>query len=530
MKESIKSRFTSASVAVDSILETARECAAYTDPTVLPPEDHQDTERMPEAYTAIGREAVMSLSGKLVGAMYPADTPWFLLELPPHVVNDPDANLEAIRDATQRLMATEITAQSLLESAGIAAKYQRRPHGFSTQKLASLRQLVVTGDSLERIGSDYRIRVYRRDQYVTRRDDAGDVLYHITKESIDPFSLTDEEFAKAKLNRDDLMEKQAAERMVDLYTLCEWQPSENHWSIKQEVNDEIIGESTEKVTPYISTAFDLSPGEHYGRGMVEKYLPTFRTLNRLEKLRLDQLGIMAKVMPLIDHGSMTNENDLAQETGTPLRATVKDGKAQDVGFLGFGNIAEHRSLVEGILQHEQKIKSGFMMLGPSVRDSERTTAFEVRTNASELNEQLGGLYIPITEQQHVPTIRRVLHQMRRDRKYGRITPDNLTEIRSMTGMSAVVRDRKRQALLEMTQVASVLGPEAMEGLNAGVVFNAIMRYGGINEPGAVRTEEEKAAIRQQQVALETQQAAQQAAVNVGQEAATQLAERAIGAQ
>src|SRR5690606_30059423 len=134
-----------------------------------------------------------------------------------------------------------------LESAGGRAEMRGRLSGFHSAKLRSLNQLLITGDTLEMMQDDFRIRVYRRDHYTTRRDGVGDVLYHTIVEEIDPLALSpdsDELLAKqleaVGLDRADLEDKSPADRLAKLYTHVRWNPLSKKWTVEQEINQKLL--------------------------------------------------------------------------------------------------------------------------------------------------------------------------------------------------------------------------------------------------------------------------------------------------
>jgi hypothetical protein len=441
--------------------------------------------------------------GRVIAEGFPPGSPWFQLVLPARVQNDPRVPAEQIQQLNQFLMLMELIIQGTLETAGLKPSDQRRPGGFLSQKRKSLTQLIVTGDTLERLDDDYRLRVFRRDQYVTKRDSNGDVLYHVTKETIDPLGLDSDMATRSGLDLTKLPEMSVKERMVPLYTSVEWQPVTGRWAISQEINGRTINESDETVSPYFATPFKLAPDEDYGRGMVELYLGSIRSLNTLHKRRLEILGIMSKVVPVIDHGSPTRPRDLTQDSGKPIYGRVRDGKIQDLGFLGYPNIAEHNSLVHGIDDLSRKIGLAFLVESASTRDAERVTAFERRRNAMEINGALGGMYTTIMDHQHLPLLRRAIQRLRVDRALPPI-PDDMFEVRSLTGLNSIVRDAKAQSLLEFAQVASLLGPEAQAKIDTGVLMDTYARYRSIYEPGLIKSAKQIAAEQQQAINAQAQ--------------------------
>ena len=488
------------------ILEVARECSALSDPSVLPLIGQVSTDKLPESYQSDAAYAVLNMVGRVIAEGFPPGSPWFQLVLPARVQNDPTIPPEQIHELNRWLMLMELIIQGTLETAGLKPEDQRRPGGFLSQKRKSITQLIVTGDTLERLDDDYRLRVFRRDQYITKRDSNGDVLYHVTKEMVDPLGLDSEVVSASGLDLHKLPDTPVMERMVPLYTNVEWQPVSKRWLIEQEVNGRVVNDSDESVSPYFATPFKLAPDEDYGRGMVELYLGCIRSLDTLHKRRLEILGIMSRVVPAIDHGSPTRERDLLQPSGKPIRARVRQGVIEDIAFLGYGNIAEHASLVQGIEDMSRKLALAFLVESASSRDAERVTAFERRRNAMEINGALGGMYTTIMDHQHLPLLRRCIQQLRRDRALPSI-PSNMFEVRSLTGLNSVIRESKAAALLEFAQVASLLGPESAARIDTGVLLDTYLRYRSLYEPGLVKSEKKLAQERQQAINAQAQQEA-----------------------
>ncbi|MDF1700814.1 MAG: portal protein [Planctomycetota bacterium] len=507
-----------------AILDVARECAALTDPPVLPPEGQTATSSLPESYQSIGSYAVLSMVGRMLSELYPPGFPWFQLSMRPEIRYNVQSDPEELRGLSEILMLTELQVQATLESSGIRPNDNSSPAGFLTQKVKSLRQLIVTGDTLERLDDDFRIRVYRRDQYVTKRDSRGDVLYHITREMVDPLSLTEDQQSASGLDIAKMRELPADKRMHPLYTSVDWQPESKVWHISQEIDGNVINESDEDVSPYFGTPFRLAPDEDYGRGHVELNIGNLRSNNTLEKRLLDIHSIMSKAVPVIDHGSPTREHHLTLETGVPIRAKVRDGKIQDIAFLGYGNIAEHRSLMDGIERKTRELAQAFLVESASSRDAERVTAFERRRNAQELNSAIGGVYPSISDSQHVPMLRRAIYVLN---KKG-ILPskkldESIYEIRSLTGLTAIVRDQKAQSLLDLAQVAQALGPEALQQIDMGVLMETFLTYRSIYEPGLKLTPEQIAERQQAEQANQAQAAMVEAGANTaGQIAVEQV--------
>lgn len=498
-----------------SVLDRCRTAAALSKPWVLPPEGHTEDSRLPENYQSIGSRGITNLEGKILLALYPPETPWFKLQLAAQIRYDPTIPDEDKQEVEQALYLQELTILSVLESASLRGTQRGSRTGFRSRKRAALTQVLVTGDVLEQLTDDYRLKVFRRDQYVTKRDSSGDVLYHIVKEQIDPLSLTDEQLGRADLDRGELQEKPVMDRVTPIYTRTEWQPQSKVWKVEQEVNGHLVNESEEKVSQFFSTPFELAGGEDYGRGFMEQNLGDFRSLDELELRRLDLLALASKALVAIDEGSSTRDRDIAKPSGSVIRCRVKNGVPEDVAMLSFAQVREFSMLTEGIRDKTENLGKAMLLETSAVRDSERTTAFEVsRMTIRELEGALGGLYAPMAENQQVPLLRRAIHQMKRD-KIILPLPEEHVDIMALTGLAALSRAAKAQNLMEFTDVVAKIGDTALAKINTDVLVDVMARYKGIDEPGLVKSAEQMQQEQQAAMAAQAQMAAAEKAIDVG---------------
>lgn len=488
-----------------SILQRARRCAELSKPHYLPPENQDATDELPENYQSLVARGVSNMEGRLLTALFPPGTPWF--ELAPTAKTLGELDPDQAMQVRGELFRLELLILAAIEEG--SGKQRRRAAGrssFYTAKRTALGLCLVTGDVLEHLDDDYRLRVFRRDQYVTRRDSAGDVLYHIVREKIDPLTLTDEQLDTAGLDPSDLADKHIAERMVDIYTRCQWQPRDRTWLIEQEVNGEIVNESVEPVTPYLSTPFELAPGEDYGRGFCEQNYGNIRSYDELSLRTLQFAEINSKIHPTMDYASEVLESDLAKPSGTPLRARVEGGQIQDVGFLRVDKLGDFRVVGEVRESLRAELSQSMLLGSEVVRDSERTTAFEVQTiSLQELQGALGGMYAAIAERQQVPLLDRVMFQMTRDKLIPRL-PEEAVTPRVLTGIAALQRQEEWRKVAVVVDAIRNIDPE-LRTLDARTLGRMAERLIGLREP---ITKSDEQIERERQDALR-EQAAMQAA-------------------
>lgn len=525
--ETIASRYAAMRGQCENIMQRVRECSALTLPWLVPPLEHQPDQKLPEPFNSLGAEACGSLGGRLLSSILPSQLPWFKLEMDARLRLDPDVPGDVKNGIAQNLFRQEVLLQGLLESSNLFTTKNRYSRGFRTQMRSVLDQVIVTGDSLFMLTDDYRIVVFRRDQYVTKRDNCGDVLCHVIKESKYGPALTDEQLSKAKLSRESLNKEAYERRMVDLYTLVEWDSRDDKWTWTQEVNGQEVNSGEDKIGRYFSVPLDLAPGDDYGRGMVERHLGEVRTTNELEQRLLEFAGLASMGLVAKDYDSLTEDEDFQKEPGSTIRCRVSGGEVQDAAIFKANNYADMKQVDALAERKEQRLSRRFLMQSGAVRDSERTTAFEIaRITIAELDSAVGGLYAPLSDAMQAPLLARLYAQAERDKLIPRLSEAQrkIVSTKFLTGAAALAAQAKAQRLVEFTQFVRELTPSQQERINEAVLFDALARYQGVDEPGLVRTDAELQAMRQQQAQVEAQQAAQiqgsQLAANVVESALT----------
>lgn len=482
-------------------LERARLCAALTDPPILPPIGQTPDSKLPENYQSVGSRGAMTMEGKFVAFTWTPGIPWFHLDVRPDILYDPSIPPADIQRAQQTLYLHELLIQSVLESSGMSLGGNNRggTMGFLTGKRDSIAQTIVTGDALEMMTKDYRLKVFRRDQYVTCRDSGKDVLYHTVKECIDPKSLPEEQQQKAKFTTD-LLNKSVKDRKVDIYTHCEWQPESKTWVIKQECNGWEIATSEEPVSSFFSTPFRLVAGENYGRGFVELNLGDLRSLNTLSLRELEFAAQASKFVPVRDYTSETRIEDLSKPSGEPISARVVSGVVQDLAFLQTNKGADFAIVFQKSMQLRKDLGTAFLMDADTIPQKERVTAAQVNRLGQELDAATGGASGPIADSQQTHTLARTVYQLNRDALLPKL-PEKAVRFRVTTGIAALGRAANANKLLTFAQTIAPF-PGLLARIDEGVFLNVLARYQNIYEPGLIKTDEQVA--KDQQLALDQQ--------------------------
>jgi hypothetical protein len=508
MNGRIKSFYTSLNSKRQTLLDRARFCSSLTKPWVLPPDGMSDGDTLPEPFSSLAARGITNLEGRLLLALYPPGRPFFALRMASQLEYDETVDPAAKQQIEQALFLQEMTMQATLESAYTGSRGgNRRRSGFRSRKRQALTQLLVTGDVLEQLTDDYRIKVFRRDQYCTKRDSSGDVLCHAIVEQIDPMTLTDAELEACDMRREDIAGKYPSDRLEDIHTLCEWNPVTQRWVIEQEIHGHVIRMSEDAVSPYMATAYELAPGESYGRGLVELNLGDIRSMNELTMSILDFSATASKQLFCVDYNSQVRPQDLAQPTGSVIQARVQSGQVTDVSLLRADKLADFQVTANTRDSIRKDLATVMLMESEATPQGERVTAFQVQRVASELEGALGGVFAPIADSQQVPLVERLMFQMKRDRILPAI-PDDTVEIETLTGIAALSREADSGRMMQVLQMMTQLGPEVMQRVDTTVLVDLLMRQAGVYEPGLLKSPEQ---LQQEQQAAMQQQMAQQAA-------------------
>ena len=201
----------------------------------------------------------------------------------------------------------------------------------------------------------------------------------------------------------------------------------------------------------------------------------------------------AKVVFLVSPSSTTKPKTIA-DAGN---GAIVQGRPDDVGVIQVGKTADFRTAAEQMSTLERRISEAFLVL--QVRQSERTTAEEVRLTQMELEQQLGGLFSLLTVEFLIPYLNRTLHMLQRTNQLPKI-PKDVVRPQIVAGVNALGRGQDQQSLVQFAQtLAQTMGPEIMaKFLDPGEYVKRLAAAQGIDVLNLVKTPETMQAEAQQQ--------------------------------
>ncbi len=473
-------------------LEEARQASELTLPYLLRGHEEHMTgmKQLKTPYQSVGAKGVVTLASKLMLALLPVQTSFFKLQLdesqlgediPPEMKSELDLSFAKIE---------RIILESISASDDRVAVHQALLH------------LVVAGNALVYM-SKHGLKVYPLNRYVVERDGNGQVIEIVTKESISKH-LIQNQLPKEILDKNN--DEDTNNEDVSVYTHIKRDNNRFIWH--QEVNDSILKESKGKapvgINPWIPLRFNTVDGEGYGRGRVGQFIGDLKSLEGLSQALVEGSAAAAKVVFTVSPSSTTKPSTLAQAGN----GAIIQGRPDDIGVIQVGKTADFRTAYEMTSQLERRLSDAFLVL--NIRQSERTTAEEVRMTQFELESQLGGLFSLLTVDFLVPYLNRKLNDAQRKGEIPKI-PKNIVKPTIVAGINALGRGQDRESLGQFLQIlAQTLGPEAIATfINTDEVIKRLAAAQGIDVLNLVRSmqevQQEQAAMQQQQMQMQEAQ-------------------------
>ena len=472
----------------EQFLNVAYECAELTIPTLLMRNEGDALyNSFQTPWQSVGAKGVTTLSSKLMLGLLPPSTSFFKLQL-----DDSNLGVEIPAEAKSELDLSFAKIERMIMDS-IAASTDR------VQIFAALKHLVVTGNALVYMAKD-GMKVYPLNRYVVERDGNGNVVEIVTKERVSKKLLGLPELDDDGVN-DDSKGDYKGTKDVDVYTCVKL--SSNGWRWHQEANDTILPDSVGKApsdkTPWLPLRFVTVDGEDYGRSRVEEFLGDLKSLEALMQAIVEGSAAAAKVVFTVSPSSTTKPASLANAGN----GAIIQGRPDDIGVVQVGKTADFQTAYQMINMLEKRLAEAFLVL--SVRQSERTTAEEVRMTQMELERQLGGLFSLLTTEFLIPYLNRTMHTLTRAKKIPSV-PSNLVKPTIVAGINALGRGQDRDALVQfITTIAQTMGPEALaQYMNPDEAIKRLAAAQGIDILNLVKSMDER--NQEQEQAMQAQQA------------------------
>lgn len=491
-------------------LDTAREVARLTIPSLMPPNGHNSYTKLRVGHQSFGARALNTLSSKLVLTLLPTNRPMHRTDIDEisigKLAQEPGAKAE-IQDSLakyDRALHTHVEASQLRHKTNEA-----------------MLQALAAGTVVLHMQDERKVRIHKLDSFVQTLDGTGTLLELIIREHVAPETLSAEVREACKvLDRPAHPTKQTD--LVEVYTGVLLQ--DGKYTVHQEINDVMVPESDGSykpdALPFLSLRLIAVDGESYGRSYCESYLGDLISLENHTKSLNEGAILSSKYIFFLGHQATVSPKQLqAAKNGAVLRGTAADVTTFRVDKANDMSISQN--VASAI---ETRLSFAFLMHTAIQRQGERVTAEEIRVMARELEEGLGGMYSLLSQEFQLPMIRIYRSILERQKKLPAL-PKDIVSVKIVTGLEALGRGQDVDQLQMFLQDASVFGQEAFAMLDMREVLIRLAVARGIDTSDLVKTRDQ---LLQEQQQTMMQQMAQQAGPGVIQDAAGRMMDQGMG--
>ena len=483
--ETARQRYSKLASGRTNFLDIALECSRLTIPTLLMHDEGEQTphSRFKTPWQSVGAKGVVTLASKLMLGLLPPSTTFFKLQL-----DDSKLGVEIPTEQKSEMDLSFAKIERMIMDS-IAASTDR------VQIFSAIKHLVVTGNALLYMAKD-GIKMYPINRYVVERDGNGNVTEIVTRERVSRKILGEEFQLPPKL---DVVDSSTGghDKDVDVYT-CVKKNKKGGWYWHQEADDRMLpgsdGKAPKDKSPWLPLRFVTVDGEDYGRSRVEEFLGDLKSLEALMQALVEGSAASAKVIFTVSPSSTTKPASLANASN----GAIIQGRPDDIGVVQVGKQADFRTAFDLAGVIEKRLAEAFLVM--NVRQSERTTAEEVRMTQMELEQQLGGLFSLLTTEFLIPYLDRKMHTLTVSKKIPSL-PKGLVNIQIVAGINALGRGQDRESLITFIQtVAQTLGPEAlMQFVNADEAIKRLATAQGIDVLNLIKSADERKAMQDDQL-------------------------------
>ena len=520
-----RTRYDRLSSSRSQFLNAARQASELTLPYLIREDEHttRSAVKLTTPWQSIGAKGVVTLASKLMLALLPPQTSFFKLQV--NDINLPEDLGPEIRSELDLSFAKveRTVMESIAESGDRVVVHQ------------ALKHLVVAGNALIFMSKD-GLKLYPLSRYVVDRDGNGNVIEIVTKETISKKLIKQFYPEYQDKFESSVIDDHAHIPMDECVIYTHVKRDNNRWVWHQELDDQILPKSQGKApldaNPWLVLRFNHVDGEVYGRGRVEEFLGDLKSLEALSQAIVEGSAAAAKVVFTVSPSSTTKPQTLAKAGN----GAIIQGRPEDIGVVQVGKTADFSTAYQMIGSLTQRLNEAFLIL--NVRDSERTTAEEVRMTQLELEQQLGGLFSLLTVEFLVPYLNRKLNVAQKTGDIPRLPQGGIVRPTIVAGINALGRGQDRESLSQfLTVIAQTMGPDAIaQYINPDEVIKRLAASSGIDVLNLVKSvqelqAEQEQAMAQQQAMLQQQQAPQMAAVEQKQaQTEMQMAQQAAQQQ
>lgn len=506
----------------EHVLDRARVHASYTLPRLLEseyeslPPGQEDRDPVELFWHKPGLNAVQ-LANKLVNAIFPAN-------------GVPFHEFAFSRELRDLYTAGQITQEEweMLDRMRVSVENDihndLQTSNFRGQLFLSILKIIILPNDLLYMDDEMKFRSYRIDQFVIRRDIAGDIAEIITRDWVEHDLLPDN---LKNIPRTGGTGKY--ERYEPLFTQIKYDRKAKKWKLKREFRKSVYetGEYKKDELPYFCMQWNMSTGENYGTSLVEQVFGLIRSGEATAKALVEGLAAGSSGYVAVSPTGITSIEDIENRPNW----SIVSARQEDI-FTFQPNTSSSVVTAEAALRMmEEDLDEAFMTNASTRLTGDRVTAFQVDRLVSEQDEALGGMLTHTAQQVQRPVIMRLLAIRAKNKKLPPLFKELMDKggitLNIKTGLDALGRQLDTLRLQAVGQTLGSLAavwPEMAEKVNGLNFAEDMIKNSGLSvERYAYTTEDIQARRRDQQ-----QQAIQQATAGQAISSAGAIAEKQLG--
>lgn len=488
----------------DYYLGRGRASARLTIPYLIPTSSEpvaNTKETYPVPWNGIGARGCLNLASRMLLALLPPTQQFFRFSLDEAEMNAQGVTPEQKSEFEAALSQIERQVLREIEASNDRVVFHE-----------ALLHLIVGGNALLYVSVE-GLRCFHLNRYVCQRDPMGNPLEVITCEelAIETLPQKVQDMVRNPEEDDDItsgliddiaqpVPRRDSGDTVRIYTHVKWerngQGKKGTVKWHQEVNNKIIpgseGRAPEDVCPWLPLRMTRSDGQMYGISYVEAAaLADLQTVEALCQAIAEGSLASSKILFLVKPSGVTKAANLANSPN----GSFVTGDPNDVMALQVQKSTDLQVAMQGKTQIEARLSQAFMLA--DVRDSERTTAEEVRMQALQIENSLGSIYSILQTEFQIPYVSRKLDILQREKKVPKL-PKELVKPVMTVGLAAVGRGNDLEQLVRFTTtLGQTMGPEGLATyLKPSELIKRLAYSMGIDTVGLIKTNEELAQERQ----------------------------------
>lgn len=491
----------------ESMMSRKEAQAQATIPSTMPDKNYEvKNEALSQSASSLGNQGATNIVNKLMLAMFAPGITFMKLDMPPKLKSQFMAEMQLQDDS----LLTDVLAEGEREAIRVLEQSGSRPALYE-----GLAALVCVGDVLMDLSDTAVISFINLRDYAVERNRKGLVLRIVFREITrvqDLDQTAEDEYRRA-------VPACKPRDKVTIYTVVRYVKGMYRSTVWVEdvcLSPKHSGKWKPDNMPYRALTWRLPLGQDYGVSLAEDYANDLGTHETVSDALADGAVLAAQFRWACNPSGYTDPKDVENgRNGDVIPANPDDLK------LIFANMGAQLQSIVGIEEiYSRRIGRGFLMNTMVTRNSERTTAEEVKIQAIELEQSLGGVYSRQAIDMQGPISRWMLRKADINIRGTKIEP---TIITGLDALSRTAELERLMGFLNDVTGLSQIPPETRDMLNEQPIISDMAAGRGVNRSRYVASPETVTQRRQDRAQAQMDQQAAQAGVQAGAQQAVNQA-------